>query len=100
MATTWRTWIKQAGGGNTYFLLNKLAQPDPVVQFYAADWVEESYPLYAGTSLSHLREQGPWLVNQYLFDLDLMLSDTLLPTLLTPEGITALRRYKNETKNH
>lgn len=62
MATTWRTWIKQAGGGNTYFLLNKLAQPDPVVQFYAADWVEESYPLYAGTSLSHLREQGPWLV--------------------------------------
>ncbi|MBT0383309.1 lipase family protein [Morganella morganii subsp. morganii] len=38
--------------------------------------------------------------NQYLFDLDLMLSDTLLPTLLTPEGITALRRYKNETKNH
>ncbi|OBU09380.1 lipase family protein [Morganella psychrotolerans] len=38
--------------------------------------------------------------NQYLFDLDLMISDTLLPTLLTPEGITALKRYKNETKNN
>lgn len=37
---------------------------------------------------------------QYLFDLDLMLSDTLLPTLLTPEGITALKRYKDETKNN
>ncbi len=38
--------------------------------------------------------------SQYLFDLDLMLSDTLLPTLLTPEGITALKRYKDETKNN
>ncbi|MET4911784.1 lipase family protein, partial [Morganella morganii] len=38
--------------------------------------------------------------NQYLFDLDLMLSDTLLPTLLIPEGITALKRYKDETKNN
>lgn len=38
--------------------------------------------------------------NQYLFDLDLMLSDTLLPTLLTPEGITSLKRYKDETKNN
>ncbi|MET4862711.1 DUF4123 domain-containing protein [Morganella morganii] len=60
--TTWCEWIKQAAGDNTYFLLNKLAQPDPVVQFYAADWVEESYPLYAGTPLSHLKEQGPWLI--------------------------------------
>nr|WP_250326094.1 type VI secretion system tip protein TssI/VgrG [Morganella morganii] len=38
--------------------------------------------------------------SQYLFDLDLMLSDTLLPTLLTSEGITALKRYKDETKNN
>ncbi|WP_413483522.1 lipase family protein [Morganella psychrotolerans] len=38
--------------------------------------------------------------NQYLFDLDLMISDTLLPTLLIPEGITALKRYKHETKNN
>ena len=38
--------------------------------------------------------------NQYLFDLDLMISDTLLPTLLTSDGITALKRYKNETKNN
>lgn len=38
--------------------------------------------------------------SQYLFDLDLMLSDTLLPTLLMPEGVTALKRYKYETKNN
>lgn len=62
MEMTWAAWVKQAGGGNVYFLLNKLAQPDPVAQFYAADWVEEAYPVYAGTSLSHLREQSPWLI--------------------------------------
>ncbi len=60
--TTWRTWLTSDSRHDVYFLLNKLAQPDPVVQFYAADWVQEAYPLYAGTPLSHLKEQGPWLI--------------------------------------
>lgn len=62
MAMTWREWVTRTSGGTVWFLLNKLAQPDPVAQFYAADWVEDAYPLYAGTPLSHLREQGPWLI--------------------------------------
>lgn len=60
--TTWRTWLTSDSRHDVYFLLNKLACPDPSDLFYRHDWIDEAQPLYAGTPLSHLGSAGPWLV--------------------------------------
>ncbi|HDF2330297.1 TPA: DUF4123 domain-containing protein [Morganella morganii] len=60
--TTWRTWLTSDSRHDIYFLLNKLARPDPSDLFYRYDWIDEAQPLYAGTPLSHLGSAGPWLV--------------------------------------
>ncbi len=60
--TTWRTWLTSDSRYDIYFLLNKLARPDPSDLFYRHDWIDEAQPLYAGTPLSHLGSAGPWLV--------------------------------------
>ncbi|WNP32597.1 DUF4123 domain-containing protein (plasmid) [Morganella morganii] len=60
--TTWRTWLTSDSRHDVYFLLNKLARPDPSDLFYRHDWIDEAQPLYAGTPLSHLGSAGPWLV--------------------------------------
>lgn len=59
---TWRTWLTSDSRHDVYFLLNKLARPDPSDLFYRHDWIDEAQPLYAGTPLSHLGSSGPWLV--------------------------------------
>lgn len=60
--TDWRTWLTSDSQHDVYFLLNKLARPDPSDLFYRYDWIDEAQPLYAGTPLSHLGSAGPWLV--------------------------------------
>ncbi|HDF2326857.1 TPA: DUF4123 domain-containing protein [Morganella morganii] len=62
MSMTWREWMANVRQGDVYFLLNRLAHPDPTDLFYRNDWIDEAIPLYAGTPLSHLGTTGPWLV--------------------------------------
>ncbi|WP_338803074.1 DUF4123 domain-containing protein [Xenorhabdus griffiniae] len=60
--TSWTTWLGEPDKSPVYLIVNPLAAPSPVNTLYANDWVEQAFPLYNGTPLAHLMEQGPWLI--------------------------------------
>ncbi|MDC9580358.1 DUF4123 domain-containing protein [Xenorhabdus sp. PR6a] len=60
--TDWKTWLSHQDRGDCYFLVNSLANPNPVQLFYANDWIEEAFPLYSGTPMNDLLAQSPWLI--------------------------------------
>ncbi|PHM72517.1 DUF4123 domain-containing protein [Xenorhabdus kozodoii] len=62
-ATNWENWLSQQGKGECYFLVNSLAEPNPVQTFYLNGWTEEAFPLYSGTPMNALLSQSPWLIN-------------------------------------
>lgn len=62
MSLTWTSWLTNTIQSDVYFLINTLSQPNPIKQFYINDWIEEAFPIYRGTALSHLSSVSPWLV--------------------------------------
>ncbi|WP_340617792.1 DUF4123 domain-containing protein [Xenorhabdus entomophaga] len=62
MTTSWTTWLSAPNKAPVFLIVNQLAAPNPVDIFYANDWVAQAFPLYSGTPLAHLMEQGPWLI--------------------------------------
>ena len=62
MPLTWTSWLTNTIQSDVYFLINTLSQPNPIKQFYINDWIEEAFPIYRGTALSHLSSVSPWLV--------------------------------------
>ncbi|WP_323872129.1 DUF4123 domain-containing protein [Xenorhabdus doucetiae] len=60
--TSWTTWLNTPHKAPVFLIVNQLAVPNPVDLFYANDWVAQAFPLYSGTPLAHLMEQGPWLI--------------------------------------
>jgi hypothetical protein len=59
---SWATWLGESGKPPVYLMINPLAMPNPVNTLYVNDWVEQAFPLYNGTPLAHLVEQGAWLI--------------------------------------
>ncbi|PHM62637.1 DUF4123 domain-containing protein [Xenorhabdus ishibashii] len=60
--TSWATWLGGSDKSPVYLMINPLSVPNPVNTLYVNNWVEQAFPLYSGTSLAHLMEQGPWLI--------------------------------------
>ncbi|MER1736483.1 lipase family protein, partial [Proteus mirabilis] len=60
---------------------------------------ESAYDIRAELVNQKRLSQAKYDESSYLLDLDLMVADTLLPTLLMPEGITALKRFKYVNDN-
>ncbi|AFH93762.1 MULTISPECIES: DUF4123 domain-containing protein [Providencia] len=58
----WTRWLTEPSTVPVYLMLNTLSSPNPTDLLFANDWVEQSFPLYNGTSLAHLIAQSPWLV--------------------------------------
>ncbi|WP_254361407.1 DUF4123 domain-containing protein [Photorhabdus heterorhabditis] len=63
----WQQWLTTPDKPPVFFMLNSLAEPNPVNLFYKNDWVEQAFPLYSGTPnsgtpMDHLLAQSPWLV--------------------------------------
>ncbi|CDH01618.1 DUF4123 domain-containing protein [Xenorhabdus bovienii] len=61
-STSWQAWLNKSNDASVFFILNSLAQPNPVDQFYHNDWVEQAFPLYSGTPMHKMLKQSPWLV--------------------------------------
>ncbi len=61
---------------------------------------ESAYNIRAELVNQKRLSQAKYDESSYLLDLDLMVADTLLPTLLMPEGITALKRFKYANDNN
>ncbi|WP_340617822.1 DUF4123 domain-containing protein [Xenorhabdus entomophaga] len=61
-ATSWQAWLNKPSETPVFFILNSLAQPNPVEQFYLNDWVEQAFPLYSGTPMYKMLKHSPWLV--------------------------------------
>ncbi|MDC9621718.1 DUF4123 domain-containing protein [Xenorhabdus sp. XENO-7] len=59
---SWQTWLNKPNDAPVFFILNSLAQPNPIDQFYRNDWVEQAFPLYSGTPMHKMLKQSPWLV--------------------------------------
>ncbi|MDX7987857.1 DUF4123 domain-containing protein [Xenorhabdus sp. 12] len=59
---SWTAWFSAPDKAPVFLIVNQLAVPNPVDIFYANDWVAQAFPLYSGTPLAHLMEQGPWLI--------------------------------------
>ncbi|MCP9269339.1 DUF4123 domain-containing protein [Xenorhabdus sp. XENO-1] len=80
-STNWREWLNKPNDAPVFFILNSLAQPNPVNLFYQNDWVEQAFPLYSGTPMNKLLEQSPWLVqakaNQF-YQMGMMLDDHIM----------------------
>lgn len=75
---TWLSWLTALSQNDVYFLINTLAEPNPIKRFYANDWIEEAFPIYHGTALAHLSDISPWLVKvkrSQLFHLGKMLDN-------------------------
>ncbi|WP_445494964.1 DUF4123 domain-containing protein [Photorhabdus sp. SF281] len=58
----WQQWLSTPDKPPVFFMLNSLAEPNPVGHFYKNNWVEQAFPLYSGTPMDHLLAQSPWLV--------------------------------------
>ncbi|MDC9580708.1 DUF4123 domain-containing protein [Xenorhabdus sp. PR6a] len=59
---TWQQWLSESHDTPVFFMLNSLANPDPIKHFYLNDWVEQAFPLYSGTPMRKMLKQSPWLV--------------------------------------
>lgn len=59
---SWQAWLNKPNDAPVFFILNSLAQPNPVDQFYRSDWVEQAFPLYSGTPMHKMLKHSPWLV--------------------------------------
>ncbi|ETS30948.1 protein of unknown function (DUF4123) [Photorhabdus khanii NC19] len=62
ISINWQQWLTTSNRPPVFFMLNSLAEPNPVTLFYKNDWVEQAFPLYSGTPMDHLLAQSPWLV--------------------------------------
>ncbi|PQQ39295.1 DUF4123 domain-containing protein [Photorhabdus luminescens] len=62
ISINWQQWLTTPNKPSVFFMLNSLAEPNPVALFYRNDWVEQAFPLYSGTPMDHILVQGPWLV--------------------------------------
>lgn len=60
--TDWKTWLAHQDRGECYFLVNSLAEPNPVQLFYLNGWTEQAFPLYSGTPMNAMLAQSPWLI--------------------------------------
>ncbi|QXF32626.1 hypothetical protein CE143_05155 [Photorhabdus luminescens] len=58
----WKQWLTTPNKPPVFFMLNSLAEPNPVELFYRNDWVEQAFPLYSNTPMDHLLAQSPWLI--------------------------------------
>lgn len=59
---TWAQWLCTPQREPLFFILNSLAQPNPLTCFYQQDWVEQAFALYQDTPLQPMVLQGPWLI--------------------------------------
>lgn len=88
------------GGGDhssrkyTNFIISKIIS---LVKYNGL--TESAYDIRAELVNQKRLSQAKYDESSYLLDLDLMVADTLLPTLLMPEGITALKRFKYANDN-
>ncbi len=57
-------WIaeQQASGRELFLTIDRLAEPDPVLQLFQLDLMQDYANLYAGTDYDALKEVGPWLI--------------------------------------
>ncbi|MCT8346799.1 DUF4123 domain-containing protein [Photorhabdus temperata] len=62
ISINWQQWLTTPDKPPVFFMLNSLAEPNPIGRFYKNDWVEQAFPLYSGTPMDHLLAQSPWLV--------------------------------------
>ena len=89
------------GGGDhssrkyTNFIISKIIS---LVKYNGL--TESAYDIRAELVNQKRLSQAKYDESSYLLDLDLMVADTLLPTLLMPEGITALKRFKYANDNN
>ncbi|MEY0462070.1 lipase family protein, partial [Providencia rettgeri] len=89
------------GGGDhssrkyTNFIISKIIN---LVKYNGL--TESAYDIRAELVNQKRLSQAKYDESSYLLDLDLMVADTLLPTLLMPEGITALKRFKYANDNN
>ncbi|WP_416775902.1 DUF4123 domain-containing protein [Xenorhabdus budapestensis] len=67
--TSWQAWLNKPNDAPVFFILNSLATPNPVDQFYRNDWIEQAFPLYSGTPMHKMLKQSPWLVQAKLSQL-------------------------------
>ncbi|ETS29563.1 hypothetical protein BB987_16170 [Photorhabdus temperata] len=58
----WQQWLTTPNKPPVFFMLNSLAEPNPIGRFYKNNWVEQAFPLYSSTPMDHLLAQSPWLV--------------------------------------
>ncbi|MDB6373489.1 DUF4123 domain-containing protein [Photorhabdus bodei] len=58
----WKQWLTTPNKPPVFFMLNSLAEPNPVALFYRNDWVEQAFPLYSNTPMDHMLAQSPWLI--------------------------------------
>ncbi|REF26392.1 uncharacterized protein DUF4123 [Xenorhabdus cabanillasii] len=61
-SSNWKSWLSHQDKGECYFLINSLAEPNPVQLFYLNGWTEQAFPLYSGTPMNAMLEQSPWLI--------------------------------------
>ncbi|WP_338803525.1 DUF4123 domain-containing protein [Xenorhabdus griffiniae] len=61
-SSDWKTWLAHQDRGDCYFLVNSLAEPNPVQTFYLNGWTEQAFPLYSGTPMNAMLAQSPWLI--------------------------------------
>lgn len=57
-------WIaeQQALGRDLFLLLDRLAEPDPVIALFELGLMQDYINLYSGTDFNDLKEVGPWLI--------------------------------------
>ncbi|WP_373116335.1 lipase family protein [Proteus mirabilis] len=84
-----------SSGKYTNFIISKIIS---LVKYKGL--TESAYNIRAELINQKRLSQAKYDESSYLLDLDLMVADTLLPTLLMPEGITALKRFKYANDNN
>ncbi|WP_036769624.1 DUF4123 domain-containing protein [Photorhabdus australis] len=72
ISMTWQQWLNTPNKPPVFFMLNSLAEPNPVAPFYSNDWVEQAFPLYSGTPMDHLLKCSPWLIQPKLNSLSII----------------------------
>ncbi|WP_275358308.1 DUF4123 domain-containing protein [Xenorhabdus bovienii] len=79
--TSWQAWLSKPNDAPIFFILNSLANPNPVDQFYRSDWIEQAFPLYSGTPMHKMLKHSPWLVqakSSQLYQIGMMLDSHTL----------------------
>ncbi len=57
-------WVaeQQINGRDLFLTIDRLAEPDPIIQLFQLELMQDHANLYAGTDYDALKEVGPWLI--------------------------------------